>query len=226
MIWDDVMTEEDKAIFAKGGYGKRYELGIKPALLLIDFTYEFTGWSAKPVLESQDEFRTACGENAWNAVESSAKLLKTARLQGVPVIFTRMDKSLQFGPFNTKKNLGEAPKRLTDEDKATQVVDELKPLEGEIVISKIAPSAFWGTPMISFLIRNRIDTLIVGGGTTSGCVRASVIDAFSLGYKICVVEECVFDRGSLSHKVNLWDMNAKQANVVNLSEVTSYIEAL
>jgi nicotinamidase-related amidase len=138
-------------------------------------------------------------------------------------VYTRVDRDYKANPYDQKKNLDTGRKPLSNNDRATQIIDELRPGEGEPVVSKIAPSAFWGTPLVSYLIKNQIDTLIVAGGVTSGCVRASVNDAFSLGYKICLVEDCVFDRGEASHKVNLWDMNAKQANVVGLAEALEYI---
>jgi len=218
-----VIGEQDRKVFAKGGYGKHYEMGNKPALLLVDFTYEFTGWTPVPVLDSLDDFPTACGENGWNAVNNTKILLDAARSKGIPVVYTRGDRAFQMGPFNDKKNLPEERKGWGNESKATQIVDELEPLETETVINKAGPSAFWGTPLVRCFVRWQVDTLIVTGGTTSGCVRASVNDAFSMGYRICIPEECVFDRGEVSHKVSLWDMNAKQANVVTVNESLEYI---
>ena len=94
-------------------------------------------------------------------------------------------------------------------DDASTIVDELAPHGGDVVIRKTKPSAFYGTPLLASLIDKRIDTVIVTGCTTSGCVRATVVDAFSNGFITFVVEDCVFDRSRLSHAVNLFDMDQK-----------------
>jgi nicotinamidase-related amidase len=105
-------------------------------------------------------------------------------------------------------------------------VAEIAPQPRDVVIGKLKPSAFFGTPLASYLLELKVDTLIVCGTTTSGCVRASVLDAFSLGYRVAVVEECTFDRGEVSHAINLFDMNAKYADVVSLEATTGYLRGL
>ena len=96
----------------------------------------------------------------------------------------------------------------------------------DIVIRKQKPSVFFGTTLMSYLTELHIDTLIVGGTTTSGCVRATVLDAFSFNFKVSVVEECTFDRGQVTHKINLFDMNAKYADVISLEEAEDYLAEL
>ncbi len=93
-----------------------------------------------------------------------------------------------------------------------------------MVFRKAAPSVFWGTPLIGELTQLGIDTLIVGGESTSGCVRAAVTDGFSYGFKMAVVEECVFDRHEAAHAMNLFDMNQKTANVISLAEAIAYLQ--
>jgi maleamate amidohydrolase len=102
-------------------------------------------------------------------------------------------------------------------------VAEIAPLETEYVVEKAKASAFFGTPLSSYLQRNGIDTLLVCGTSTSGCVRASVTEAFSHGYRVFVVEECVFDRSALSHAVNLFEMNAKYASVIPYDAAAGYV---
>ena len=106
------------------------------------------------------------------------------------------------------------------------IPQEIAPQKSDIVIQKLKPSPFFGTPLLSHLINLKIDTLIVTGCTTSGCVRAAVVDAFSYNYPVLLVEDCSFDRGQLSHAVNLFDMNQKYANVISLAEAKNYVLAL
>src|SRR5262249_19211490 len=104
------------------------------------------------------------------------------------------------------------------------IIPEVAPIDGETVIHKSSPSVFWGTPLIGELTYRGIDTLIVGGESTSGCIRASVVDGCTYRYRMQVVEECVFDRGEASHAINLFDMDQKYADVRPLSDAVEYLE--
>jgi isochorismate hydrolase len=116
---------------------------------------------------------------------------------------------------------------MTEEwDKGNTIVEEIAPQQGDIIVRKQKPSAFFGTPLISMLNEVLADSVLVTGTTTSGCVRASVIDAFSYNLKVSVIEECVFDRGQASHKINLFDMAMKYADVIPLKEAIEYIHGL
>ena len=103
---------------------------------------------------------------------------------------------------------------------------EIAPGPGDILIPKEKPSLFFATPLLSYLIYHNVDTVFVCGTTTSGCVRATVIDAFSYNFKVGVIEECTFDRGEVSHKINLFDMNAKYADVMPVGEVMDYLQSI
>ena len=103
---------------------------------------------------------------------------------------------------------------------------EIAPIDRDIVIKKQKPSAFFGTPIMSFLNDLHIDTLLIAGTTTSGCVRGTVIDGFSYNFNVAVIEECTFDRGQASHALNLFDMNQKYANVITLEEAKKYLYQL
>ena len=107
-----------------------------------------------------------------------------------------------------------------------QIVADIAPQPDDIVVRKQKPSALFGTPLMSMLNEVHADSVLVAGTTTSGCVRASVIDAFSYNMKVSVVEECVFDRGQASHKINLFDMAMKYADVISLKETIDYIRGL
>jgi maleamate amidohydrolase len=228
--WDDILTERDKQVFALSGFGKRAGFGQRPAVLIIDVNYNFTGDKREPILESVKRFRTSCGEEGWDGVDRISELLVEARKKHLPTFYTtaeenRIDTTVTIGGWAAKSN------RTTEDmtagwEKANQIVEDIAPQRGDIVVRKQKPSAFFGTPLMSMLNEVHADSLIVTGTTTSGCVRASVIDAFAYNLKVSVVEECVFDRGQASHKINLFDMAMKYADVISLKETIDYISGL
>ena len=155
-------------------------------------------------------------------------LLEEARKKHLPIFFTTghgEEDSVAFGRWHGKNSRG-----TEDFDdlakKGNEIVKEIAPEKGEVVVRKQKPSAFFGTPLMSMLNEVHADTVLVTGTTTSGCVRASVIDAFSYNYNVAVVEECTFDRGQASHKINLFDMHMKYADVVSLEETLDYVRGL
>ncbi|MBI2999663.1 MAG: isochorismatase family protein [Deltaproteobacteria bacterium] len=227
--WDDVFTERDKAVFAKSGYGKKGGFGQRPAVLVIDMNYNFVGDKPEPILKSVERFRNSCGEEGWESVHRIRELLDVARRKHLPVFYTTGNEDrtnvVAFGRWQAKN--ARSQEDLTENwTKGNEIVEEIAPQDGDIVVRKQKPSAFFATPLVSHLVDLGVDTLVVTGCTTSGCVRASVIDAFSYNYKVSIVEECVFDRFTTSHKVNLFDMNAKYADVVSVSEAVDYIKGL
>lgn len=227
-IWDNVLGETDRAVFEKAGYGDKKGFGKKPALFIIDVTYGFVGLKPEPVLESIDTFSTSCGEKGWQSIPHIKRLLEIARERDIPRIYSLGKKIRKGGimdPFSTKK----AFLKKVDEEllkKERVIVKEIEPLDDEPVIAKIAPSIFWGTEVMYYLTRWGVDTCIMVGTTTSGCIRASAVDAFSYGFKVAVVEEAVFDRVDISHKVNLLDINSKYGDVVSTAETEEYLKNL
>ena len=227
-VWDDIISERDKAVYAKAGYGSRQGFGTRPAVLVIDVNYNFVGEEPEPILKSIETYRNSCGDEGWEGVYHIQKLLKAAREKGIPVFFsTGMPRqtALDSGRWGGK-NQRSAEDTEERSQRGTQIVEEIAPVEGEVVIRKQKPSVFFGTTLMSYLTELHIDTLIVGGTTTSGCVRATVLDAFSYNFKVSVVEECTFDRGQVTHKINLFDMNAKYADVISLEEAEDYLAEL
>jgi len=228
--WDDILTERDKEVFALSGFGKKAGLGQRPALLIIDVNYNFTGDKPEPILESVERFRTSCGEEGWEAVYRIRELLAEARKKHLPTFYTtaeenRSNSTLMVGGWAAKSN--RTTEDMTEQwEKANEIVEEIAPQPGDIIVHKQKPSAFFGTALMSMLNEVHADTVLVCGTTTSGCVRASVIDAFSYNMKVSVVEECVFDRGQASHKINLFDMAMKYADVIPLKETVEYIRDL
>jgi nicotinamidase-related amidase len=202
-IWDDVLNEQDKQMFSKAKMGGTRGMGKTPALIIVDMTYGFV----------DSRFRLGHSETGYPAVRSTAVLLEKAREIKIPVFYTRgVTESHSSGNGIWKG--GEAKS-----EEENTIVDEIKPLEQEMVLQKRRPSAFFGTNLVDMLIYHGIDTVIITGITTSGCVRASVVDAFSFNFRVVVPEECVGDRSQISHKVNLMDMHMKYADVVKLDDL-------
>lgn len=221
--WEEIMPAKDREIYQKGSFGQREPFGKIPALMIIDVVRSFIGSKPEAVLTSIEEFRTSCGELAWNALPNIQKLLEGSRKAGIPVIYTKGD------PL-TKTLCGDSVKGMTKEDVArihtTDIPDEIKPLPTEFVYKKTKASAFFASPMPTYLHRLKVDCLLIAGTSTSGCIRATAVDAYSYGYPVFLVEECLFDRSEFSHLVNLFEMNAKYANVITLEEAIQYLEGL
>jgi nicotinamidase-related amidase len=221
-IWDDILTERDQAVIKKGGWGKSRGLGNRPCLMIIDPQYNYIG-EDKPLLEQQDQWPTGCGAEAWAGIRKIKKLIAAARSKKVPIIYTRQiqKKTLVFDGFAKKADRkGDS---FLEGHKGTQIVDEIAPLEGDLVVEKSYASAFYGTPMVSYLNGLRVDIILMTGGTTGGCVRATVVDAISRNYNVAVIENCVFDRIEISHKVSLFDMWMKYCDLISLEEALEYL---
>jgi nicotinamidase-related amidase len=228
-VWDDILTSRDKEVFALSGYGKRAGFGQRPAVLVVDVNYNFVGDKPEPILESVKRFRNSCGREGWEAVHRIAELLAEVRKKHLPTFYTTghddRTHSVAFGRWQAKNS--RSTEDMNEEwDKGNHIVEEIAPQKDDIVVRKQKPSAFFGTPLISMLNEVHADGVLVTGTTTSGCVRASVIDAFSYNLKVSVIEECVFDRGQASHKINLFDMAMKYADVISLKETIEYVNGL
>ncbi|GGF93387.1 isochorismatase family protein [Paenibacillus abyssi] len=226
-VWEQFLTERDKQVFGSAGYNARGGFGSRPAVVIVDVNYAFCGHQSEPILESVRSWRNSCGEDAWVALPYIQQLLSAAREQHIPVFFTtgndRRPDGFDAGGWNRKNTRSPHEQQGVPGFRGNDIVKEIAPLSSDIVIEKLKPSAFHGTPLAGYLVDLGVDTLLICGTTTSGCVRASVIDAFSLNYKVSVVEECTFDRGQASHAINLFDMNAKYADVVSTDEAVTYL---
>ena len=174
-----------------------------------------------------ESIRTApgsCGMAGWDAVDCIVDLLTLARGNGVPVVYAKgLDPPAKWRTDRIGPQPG--PRRMSSRV-ANEIVDEYAPHPGEVVIEKASPSALFNTPLPTMLAELGIDTLICCGESTSGCVRATVVDASSRGFKVGVVEECTFDRVEMSHHVSLFDMDQKYADVVGLTRIADYFGSL
>jgi maleamate amidohydrolase len=232
-IWNEFLTERDKQVFEKSGFGAEAGFGEKPALLVIDVSYNFCGDKREPILDSIKNFHNSCGEDAWDALPHIRKLIDKCHEKGIPVIYTTgtvREDGWDAGGWAWKNSRTDedvtAPKTTGFNRDGNEIMDDIAPSAQDIVIYKHKPSAFSGTPLSGFLNDLGADSLLVTGTTTSGCVRASVIDAFSNNYRVAVVEEGCFDRSQASHAINLCDMHAKYADVVTTEDALSYVDGL
>jgi nicotinamidase-related amidase len=216
--WDDLpFSERDRANYAKAGMGDRIEPGVAPAVAVVDMNRAF----------SDSRFPLGSSEAAAPAIEAIRGLLAVARPLGVPVVYTTTFTTAHRSVKGLWKGSGGDPAHpLLSSPEAHEIPAELAPAAADPVLPKSKPSAFWQTGLSDVLAFHRVDTLIVCGMTTSGCVRATVIDAFSHNLRVLVPEECVADRGELSHKVNLFDMHMKYAEVLGTDEVIAYLRGL
>ena len=214
-IWDDLLSEQDKTVITKAGYDQHgaaswdsRTLGKNPVLLVIDMQNHLVGKNV-PILEAVEDERTAMGEIAWHAMDYIQEFVTSCRGMDVPIIYTRV-----------------IPQGRHADDDSLQIVAPLKPRNGDIVLDKNYSSAFYGTVLLNHLHRNHADTVIIIGNSTSGCVRASAVDARQMGFSVLVPQECTFDRIEASHKISLLDMWMKYANVVSTEEALDYVTGL
>ena len=194
-------------VYTRQGFGQSSGVGERPAVVVVDFTNSFV---------DPAQFG---GGNIGPAVAATARLLAAARKACWPVAYTRVvfaDDGTDGGPFARK-----VPALLTqtENNPATRIVDDLKPQSGDLVLRKTAASAFFGTGLATWLTIKHVDTVIVTGATTSGCVRATTIDSVSHGFNTVVAVDCVGDRAIAPHDSNLFDMGMKYADLMQSAEL-------
>jgi len=213
-IWEDLLSEQDKQVITKAGYDKEgassWEsrgLGTNPMVLVIDMQRLIVGEN-EHILDAVEEYRTAMGHIAWEAIEEIQPFLSFVREHEIPITYTRVVPSSYDDPTHPDLD----------------VVDAVGPEPGDTVIDKSYASAFYGTDLLSRLVRGGHDSVIIVGNSTSGCVRATAVDAKQNGFSVLLPQECIFDRIEASHKIGLLDLWMKYAEVLERSEVQAYIE--
>jgi len=222
--WDKIISEEEQRAYRAAGFGHPSGIGERPALLIIDVQYRTVGTEPRPFWESIKEFPTSCGDVGWNAVRNIAPLLAEFRARKWPVLYPHVapkNKATDSGRLAAK-----VPAIMNIAEKGYEFVAEVAPREGDVLLPKKHPSAFFATPLVSHLIDLGVDTLVVTGCTTSGCVRCSVVDAFSYNFRVVVPSDCVYDRSATSHAVNLFDMASKYADVATSGEILERLRGL
>jgi maleamate amidohydrolase len=205
---------EAREVYAKARLGESVTLGSRPAVLVVDFSCGFT------------DPECTLGADMTEQVEATKRLLDAARAKGLPVIFTTIgfEPSLKDGGLWLEKApaLGD----LQIGGRWVEIDPRLEPQEGETIVVKKGASAFFGTNLAAILISQRIDSVILCGATTSGCVRATAIDLLQYGFPTLVPRECVGDRAQAPHDANLFDIQAKYADVVSVEEALDYVESV
>ena len=223
--WEDLLTDIDRKVIEQAGYGQSRGLGRRPVFLLIDAQYNYFG-DDKEILEQLEDWPSGAGQAAWRTMDGIKKLLAAFRSKGLPVIYTRQVQDRMILDGFAMKAAGRNQQLYLEGSRGTEIVDELKPLETDFVINKTQSSAFLGTPLPSLLTRLKVDTVIIAGGTTCGCVRATAVESVSRGYDTVVLHDCVFDRITLSHKASLLDLWMKYCDLLDTSEVVDYLAGL
>jgi maleamate amidohydrolase len=222
--WDGIISEEEQKAYQAAGFGRSSGIGRRPALLIIDVQYRTIGTVSRPFWESIKEYPTSCGDVGWNAMRKIALLLAEFRRNGWPVLYPHVapkNKATDSGRLAEK-----VPAIMDIPERGYQFPAEIAPREGDVLLPKKHPSAFFATPLVSHLIDLGADTLVVTGCTTSGCVRGSVVDAFAYNFKALVPHDAVYDRSATSHAVNLFDMASKYADVASTAEVLEILRPL
>jgi nicotinamidase-related amidase len=218
--WEDIVPAEDIERYEAAGFGRPTGFGKRPALLIIDVQYRTVGTKRLPYWQAIEEFKTSCGEAGWAAVDRIAPLLQRFREKGHPVLYPHVAPKMGYDAGR----LGQKVPAIMDiSARGYDFVAEIAPVEGDILIPKKHPSAFFGTPLASYLIDLNIDTLVVTGCSTSGCVRGTAVDGFAYNFRVTIPEECVFDRSQTAHAVNLFDMAYKYADVRLVDEVMELV---
>lgn len=221
--WDGIIPENEQEAYRAAGFGRSSGLGRRPALLIIDVQYRTVGTTPKPFMEAIKEFPTSCGDVGWAAVGQIARLLALFRAKGWPVLYPHVAPKENFDSGRLAEKV---PALMGVARHGYDFVAEVAPQGHDILLPKKHPSAFFGTPLASYLIDLGADTLVVTGCTTSGCVRGSVVDGFAYNFRTVVPSDAVYDRSRTSHAVNLFDMAAKYAEVMTTDDALTALGAL
>lgn len=219
--WRQTVPAADLAVYEEAGFGGVRAMGDRPCLIVVDVVESFLG--PRPGEPAQPGDFMSCAPHGWARMPAIVRLVDVARDAGVPVVFVKGNlMAKRFCGGSVKASAAPATSALLH---ARGFPPELQPREDEFVLEKSRPSAFFGTPLVTYLNRNRIDTVLVAGSTTSGCIRATVVDAAAYDYRVFLVEDAVFDRSMFSHTVNTFEMHQKYADVVDVARVQEMLGA-
>jgi nicotinamidase-related amidase len=220
--WKNVIPEADLRLGFYKGCARETFVGSRPALLAIDLYNSAYRGGALPPAEIEDEAPNTCGIYAHRAIEPTKRLFAAARRAGIPIFYCTQDFRPNNRPPGAVSTKSRKAKPASADDYA--IYHAFTPRPEDVVIYKQRASVFQGTPIVSHLTLLGIDSLIVCGESTSGCVRASVVDAYSTGFHVSLVEECTYDRAELTHMVNLFDLHHKYVDVMHLAEVEAHLD--
>ncbi len=206
--------EQARRVYEKAQLGQSVTLGSRPAVLVVDFSCGFT------------DPECPLGADLTAEVEATKRLLDAARAKGLPVIYTTIgfDPSLRDGGLWMQKVPLLAELQLGGH--WVDIDPRLEPREDETIVLKKGASGFFGTNLASILVSQGVDTVVLCGATTSGCIRATAIDLLQYGWPTLVPRECVGDRAQAPHDANLFDIQAKYADVVSVDDALAYLDSV
>ena len=204
---------KDAETYARAGFGGAFTKGVRPAVVVVDFARGFT------------DPESPTGADMTTAIEQTNRLTSTARAAGAPVVFTTIAHDPD-GPEVTWLTKARGMAALTVGSPWVEIDPRCHREPGDPVLVKEHASAFFGTQLLSLLVSHRVDTLIVCGATTSGCVRATAVDAVSAGFPTFVPRECVADRAQAPHDASLYDLQEKYADVEGVDDLIAYLDSL
>ncbi len=221
-VWDAYIGEADRQVMRRARFGRRMGFGRRPALVVIDCQRYMVGERGA----DHDLYPSSCGAAGWAALDQILRLVRAARAAGVPVFFSRFaldPGGADIGVYGRKRDLLQSPYWCLEGTVGAELVPQLGPEPGDIVFVKKKPSGFFGTPLLAYLVDRQVDTVIVCGGATSNCIRATVFDASSYNFRTIVPADAVFDRIEVSHAISLFDMDRQFADVVQADAVVDVL---
>jgi maleamate amidohydrolase len=201
-------------IYQRAGFGHSIVRGTRPGLVVVDFSRGFT----------EPQFPT--GADLTAEVEGTARLVEAMRAGGHPIVFTVISYQANLRDAGAWAAKFPGAGALIQGTPAVDLDPRLPVSDEDTVIVKKGASAFFGTNLAAILAAQGVDTVVICGATTSGCVRASAVDSVQSGFQTIVVRDCVGDRAQGPHEANLFDMNAKYADVIDLEETLDYVGGL
>ncbi len=222
--WQEYLNDADRAVVAHARFGRRMGYGARCAVLVIDAQNYMVGAPGDDA-----RWPSSCGEPGRRAVQAIARIVAAAQAAGVPCFFTRFELApdgADMGVYGRKRDLLALDTWCLAGTIGAQLVPQLQPGARDLVFVKKKPSAFHGTPLLGYLVDRGVDTVIVTGGATSNCVRATVFDASSWNFRTIVPHDAVFDRIPISHAISLFDMDRQFADVVSTDDVLRHLGSL
>ena len=222
--WEQYLEESDKAVLERGRFARRMGYGARPAVLVIDAQRYMVGEEG-----NDEQWPSSCGKVGRLAMGHIGRVVAQAQASAVPCFFTKFELDPDggdIGVYGRKRDLLASDHWCLAGTFGAELAPQLVPGKNDIVFVKKKPSGFHGTPLLGYLIDRGIDTVIVLGGATSNCVRATVFDSSSYNFRTIVPQEAVFDRIAVSHAISLFDMDRQFADVVPVEDSIAYLKKI
>ncbi len=220
-VWEDALTESDRRVLAARQPRQLTGFGERPALLVIDMNRAAVG-EDRPIHEQVDRYPLACGNLAWAAIRPMQRVISMAREAAIPVVYSRN----VFKTIHDLPRAGDPTYGYSELSPLSEIHPEVAMQPGDLLIEKQRASVFFQTGLVYVLLNKKVDSLLIVGNSTSGCVRATAIDGLGYTFKVSVIEECVFDRIEMSHKASLFDLQFKYCDVVSVDRACDYLATI